>query len=456
VPAKWLAVEIAETNGTATVSRKGQIVTVESPEKRAELDRLATLVSSLGVVADVREADKHRGLGRVARYVSYLGSGRPGRGEPSAIRAGGQAVDDRDRARLVAIAEAAERYAGRNLADGDCMLATPAELDGPRVSLERVPRCSARELAGNCPLSAPDSKSAIRWVRGLELISGQPTWMPAVMACYGLPALLPAERFWFQISTGHAVHFDPVEALARGICEVVERDLIAVTWLQQLPLPVIDYSQLTEAVFYLLDWSDRHFIDSYLFDGTSDIGLPTVYCLQVAPNDQQARSLVGCGTGRTIGSAAEKALLETIGLRRNCQRKGEVPQPCEFRQPNDPADYMAQPEMATAFDFLVDGALDRTAPCRERRPEDSAAFLRWLINSLASKGMQIFAVERTPPELATAGLSAFCVVIPDLQPMSMLPRAQYLGHPRLYSAPELMGYPTRAEEELNPWPQPFA
>jgi ribosomal protein S12 methylthiotransferase accessory factor len=69
--------------------------------------------------------------------------------------------------------------------------------------------------------------------------------------------------------------------------------------------------------------------------------------------------------------------------------------------------------------------------------------------------MCAIAVDRTPRELADVGLTAVNVVIPDLQPMSLRPLAQYRAHPRLYEAPVLMGYSSRSEEELNPWPQPF-
>jgi ribosomal protein S12 methylthiotransferase accessory factor len=47
-------------------------------------------------------------------------------------------------------------------------------------------------------------------------------------------------------------------------------------------------------------------------------------------------------------------------------------------------------------------------------------------------------------------------VIPGLQPVGFDYRARYLGHQRLYDAPKQMGYPVYAEEDLNPWPQPFA
>jgi ribosomal protein S12 methylthiotransferase accessory factor len=75
---------------------------------------------------------------------------------------------------------------------------------------------------------------------------------------------------------------------------------------------------------------------------------------------------------------------------------------------------------------------------------------------LSGKGMQVLAVNCTTRELAAVGLTAVNVIIPDLQPMSLLPLAQYRAHPRLYSAPLLMGYPSLPEEELNPWPVPYA
>jgi ribosomal protein S12 methylthiotransferase accessory factor len=68
----------------------------------------------------------------------------------------------------------------------------------------------------------------------------------------------------------------------------------------------------------------------------------------------------------------------------------------------------------------------------------------------------VVVVDRTTDELRRAGLTAVAAIIPDLQPMTLHPLARYLGHPRLYSAPLAMGYRSLREEEINPWPQPFA
>jgi ribosomal protein S12 methylthiotransferase accessory factor len=424
------------------------------------LQQLEALVSPLGVMENVCERRLPRGLTRVTGYLSMLGSGVPGRGvsvrAKSIVTASGHAIDDADSARLVAMAEAAERYAGLNPVP-DTVLSTAGGLDGAVLDLERIPRLSEREIAAGGPLRPFDAAAAMRWVRGVDLSSGVLTWIPAVMAHYGIGELLSSERFWYQISTGFAVHSDPVEAVVRGICEVVERDVIAVTWLQKLALPPVAQSQLSAAAQYLLDWGDRHFVSTYLFDATSDIGVPTVYCLQVAPYDEATRHVVGCGTGRTLATAAEKSLLEAIGTRSAYYPDGEPPEDfSQFRRITDGARYMAKPERSAAFDFLVRGAQQRTAPERQALPDDSGEALTWLVDSLSRSGMQAIAVACTPPEVAAAGLTAVSVVIPDLQPMTLLPLAQFRAHPRLYSAPTLMGYASVTEEELNPWPQPFA
>jgi ribosomal protein S12 methylthiotransferase accessory factor len=149
------------------------------------------------------------------------------------VRAGSKQVDDHVRARLVAVAEAAERYAAGDFLREPVVRSTYARLEGPSVDPTLIPRCSPTELAHpGCRLRPFDPKAPIRWMRGTVLATGEDTWVPAVMACYELRDATPAERFWYRISTSYAVHTDSAEALVCGICEVIERDAVAVTWLQ--------------------------------------------------------------------------------------------------------------------------------------------------------------------------------------------------------------------------------
>jgi ribosomal protein S12 methylthiotransferase accessory factor len=69
--------------------------------------------------------------------------------------------------------------------------------------------------------------------------------------------------------------------------------------------------------------------------------------------------------------------------------------------------------------------------------------------------MPLYAIDLSTDEAIRHGFRVVRVVIPSLQPLSFHYRARYLGHPRLYRAPSLMGHVAKAEDELNPWPQPF-
>jgi ribosomal protein S12 methylthiotransferase accessory factor len=433
-------------------------------QTKEELDFLDSLVSPYGPVAAVRRMSWRPGVmpRELAVYTTSVGSGAPGMalrgsGVDGLTVGAGRTLANDGLSRLIAIAEGAERYAAGDFLGERRLVSAASELDGPALDLDRVPRCSERELSvPGCPVGPLDPRAPIAWVEGFDLICGGPIWVPAVMACYRLVNTPPPQRFWHKISTGYAIHVDPVEALIGGICEIIERDLIAIMWLQRLSLPVVPSACLSDTARLLLDWSEEHFIDTYLFDGTTDIGVPTVYCLQVAAHDDRARQIVGAATTRSIGTAAEKALMEAISSRPNFHVDKRVKEDfSKFAQVDDGARYMARADMAHAFDFLLDGAATPFAPERTALPEDPKEALSQLLKTLRRKGMQAVVVDRTTRELNDAGLTAVNVVIPDLQPMTLSPLAQYRAHPRLYEAPVLMGYSSHSEEDLNPWPQPF-
>ncbi|MET9531077.1 YcaO-like family protein [Streptomyces sp. NPDC006649] len=390
--------------------------------------------------------------------VADGGSGCPGLGIGRSSSTGcGRAFGDPAHARMIAIAEAAERYAAYEPPTAEHRWATAAELDGPVLDTTRLPRCSAAELARpGCPITPFDADAPVRWVQGLDLVSRERTWLPAVMSTYRLHPARPAERFWYQLSTGFAVHTDPAEALVRAILEVIERDAIALTWLQRMPLRPIPDEARSPKLGQLLAAAQRHFLHTLLFDATTDLGVPTVYCLQIAEHDPRVRHVVGCASDRTLSAAAEKALAETLSIR-GLVHSGPVPKTYEeFSDIADGARYMAVPERSEAFAFLRLGAAagPRRPPADLPTPSQDA--LDTLLERLSALGMPVLAVDRSHLELRSVGLTAVNVVIPDLQPMSLLPLAQFRAHPRLYRAPAAMGFPVHSEEELNPWPQPFA
>lgn len=425
------------------------------------MKQLDPLLSRYGVVGDVFSLSRYRGLPGLSSYGVDLGSAFPGVAVPQDNRvvAGGHALEDEDKARLLAIAEGCERYSGAQFGTDGVVTAAAHDLDGRVLDWSRIPRLSDAEYAHpRCPLVPFDPAAPIRWVSGVDLRDGEPIWLPLAMAAYRSGHLAPAERFVAGISTGYAVHTDPASAVFGALSEVVERDVIAVLWLQRLPLPHIPFDFLDEREITLIEWAHDRFLETVLLDATSDIGLPTVYCLQTAPHDSTIRTMVGCGTGLTIQDAAYKALLEATCFRDSLHMEWEEPESfADYTDISDGAKYMGKPENAGHFAFLIDDHPDRPSfQDRGRFATDTAEGLIRAVRRFAELDMPVIAVDRTTTELASVGLHSVNVVIPDLQPMSLVPLAQYHAHPRLYSAPAAMGYRVLPVEELNPCPQPFA
>lgn len=373
----------------------------------------------------------------------------------SAARGTGSGLTDEE-ALIPALGESVERYSTCVAHAEQFVWATAKELGDDALDLDTVPRCSTAELAHpRCPLVAPSKSKRIRWVRGLLLDNGHPTYIPAVMVYSHLGFAAPSERFWLPISTGCAAHLCYEKAVLSAIYEVIERDAISITWLQELPLPKIDLDYIPSL---LEPYSERYDnaskdIQYSFFDATTDLGVPTVYGIQVARYNEAASTLVACSTGASMTAAVAKVIRDIAALRLAFRKQRTAPNSYdEFTDPLHGAAYMARAGHMRAFNFLLHSGNNR--PLSEVR--SSPLSLREILRTLAEKNLHVYAVDLSTDEAVRCGVRVVRAIIPGLQPLSFWYRARYLGHRRLYEAPCCMGYRTRTEQELNAWPQPFA
>jgi ribosomal protein S12 methylthiotransferase accessory factor len=370
----------------------------------------------------------------------------------------GRAYDDPAHARLVAISEAMERYSALVFDQRRLITASARDLGDDALDLETVPRCSARELRRpGCPALPADTTADLRWVRSIDLCTQQDIFLPAVMVDLGTRRRR-SERFWVPISTGCATHVTLEAALVNAIGEVIERDAIALTWLQKLPLPLLGEGYITGPVRQMIDWCSDRGIDTYMFDATTDIGVPTVYCVQLADLGYRAAQVVGCASDLDVPAAVERALLEAMGMRGLMHAEPLVPRRyADYGAAGAGATAMGRRSRRATFSFLFDDLASRsvTSPASLSFASDTER-LGYLVARLADKDMPVYAVDISTRELTSIDHSAVRVVIPGLQPMSLRPLAQYRGHPRLYDAPVQMGMRALPESRLNPWPQPVS
>lgn len=381
----------------------------------------------------------------------YLGAARTGLGV-------GHAYGDPQRARMLAVSEAIERYAALVVDEERLITASARSLGDEALDLDRVPRCSAAELRRpGCPVRAVSKAEPIRWVAGTDMWSGRELFLPAVMV-YLQPPQLPGERFWIPISTGCAVHRSLPAAVLAAMAEVIERDAIALTWLQRMTLPKLAGECLNDVSRNLIRWCRGHGIETYLFDATTDVGVPVVYCLQTAEHAPTGAQIVGSACGFDVSAAAEHAVMEAMTIRFGIQTREHRPRRyADFSSVSDGAAAMASRKRRSAFGFLLRDLSQR----RISRPRALAASsdterLSAVLRRLSELGMSAYGVDISTRETEEVGYVAVRVVVPQMQPMSCRPLAQFRGHPRLREAPTRMGLQPHGLRQLNPYPQPVA
>jgi ribosomal protein S12 methylthiotransferase accessory factor len=367
---------------------------------------------------------------------------------------------DEEECTIPAFAEALERYCACAYVSAQFIVAAADELGRDALDLDTIPCCSRAELSHpRCSLVLPDKKSPIRWVRGLSLLDGRIVYVPAVMVYMYTGLLTSQERFWCPITTGCAAHESFERALLPAILEVIERDALSITWLQKLALPRINVDRFPPL---LAEYWDRYLRSSahlayVFFDATTDLGVPTVYGIQICKTNPRLTTLVACSANMQPYEGVVKVMRELAQARNACRNARPVPENWDdFTELFHGPTFMARAEQARAFDFLLRSPRER--PLSDMLPlpyADEKMALRALLEIFRSRGMDVYAIDLSTDEALRCGIRVVRAVIPGLQPFSFKYRAQYLGHSRLYEAPKRMGYPVFREDQLNRWPQPF-
>jgi len=368
---------------------------------------------------------------------------------------------ERDKAVLKALAETLERYCSTIYREEQFIWAAAEELEDA-FDLDTIPVCSDEEVAHPlCPIRKPNKQEKIRWVRGVSLTHGKPVWVPAVMVYLYIPYKNDAERFWLPISTGCAIHTSYEQALINGILEVIERDAISLTWLHKLPLMRIEFdieSLSPWAQAYMRENEKYPYVKTYYFNATTDLGIPTIYSVQISEHNKKLHTVVMCTTELDPEVALTKIVREAASVRIALQHKeSQTSEVDRFMSVFDGALYMGASEMKEHFDFLLKSeGVYPFSQFRNLSTGQADKDLKYLLSVLQDNGHEVIAVDLTTDEASRSGLYAVRVIIPGLQPLSFSLRARYLGHKRLYTAPEIMGYGRRTEQMINPMPQPFA
>lgn len=445
------------------------------------LARAASLESPVGLVSRTAELAQAPGEPAFSIWTGFLGDlSAPLRSqttwnhrvESGNIDGAGGAIDA-DLARHIAIVESLERYSSCSWEAEELIWDTPAGLGDAAIGPERWPACSPTELADpQCGLIPSDPRIPLRWVRGWSLTRGREVFVPAVLVYLKFPVRSPSERFINMVSTGTTAHSDLREAVLGGLLEVVERDAIALTWLQRLRLPevVVDPADLDPEVAEYHRVGTSTELTVHLRDATTDYGIPILYAVQTSEVDTELAQVVAATCDLDPQRALAKIYRELVSLRIALRSHARSPRAKEVTGQDmtvvGGALADAAPSMRHVFDFLLEGPRPARRLADVGRPElrstrgpsagSAADPLARVVSALERAGSEAVVVDITTDEARQVGMHVVKALVPEAVPLSFSHHARYLATPRLYDAPRAMGLTAHDEAGINPVRQPFA
>jgi YcaO-like protein with predicted kinase domain len=258
-------------------------------------------------------------------------------------------------------------------------------------------------------------RTEIAWIEGYDLLGREPCWVPweVVHTDYTLPTSHSGEHF-LSGTNGLASGNHLAEAISSAICELVERDAVALWHAQDMRARArcrVDVASIAdEDCRSLLELYERARMAPRLWDLTSDIGIPAFICDIPAATDNASDGLrrfrgAGCHPNRAVAlaramtEAAQTRLTYIAGIR------------------DDLLDYTE-----SAKDKLGAALLDAVSQAAEARAfadvpnldtDDVTADLRWELERLRAVGVErAIAVDLTRPDF---GIPVVRMVIPGLE-----------------------------------------
>jgi ribosomal protein S12 methylthiotransferase accessory factor len=262
-----------------------------------------------------------------------------------------------------------------------------------------------------------DECARIPWIEGCDLMNGSACWVPAEAVHMDFTAQRETQqRFFLSGGNGLASGNHLAEACVAAICELVERDGIAL-WraqgLQGRAQRVVAPETIDDAdCQVLLEAYRRAGIAVRIYDVVTDIGIAAFTCEIRAPSEVNPGRVhryrgSGCHPARTI--ALSRALTEAAQTR--------LTYITGIRDDLDPAHYESAPTQIIDDDLLI-GALQgerqldfRDAP--DFPSDDVCLDLRILLERVEAAGIgQAIAVDLTRAEF---GIPVVRVIIPGLE-----------------------------------------
>lgn len=298
----------------------------------------------------------------------------------------------------------------------------------------------------------------IGWIQGYEITGNKRILLPAQLFYLNYKHTLEETMLSAVNSTGAAGGFDHESTLCRSIYEVIERDSFMTTYLTKSPIPRVNLRDIKDKkIKQMIEITKRYNFELYLFNITTDIGVPTFLAALV--------DRTGLGPGVSLGAksslsplqAAKGALEESFQTRwwmrrQFIMRRGRKFSiaPSKIRLLEQRGAFWSSPHMIKHFLYLL-----KTEP-RDFYISDkqysSKKELQTLVGILKEKKLDAFYADITFPPFKQNGFIVYKTIMPKLQMLILDETKKTIMTKRLQAVSKHFG---QNGYLLNKVPQPF-
>lgn len=392
-----------------------------------------------------------------------------GRGGTAVNGSGGD--PDEETAILKAIGEGLERLSLYTYKNKDLISAPFAKVAKKALNPLSFAGISENQRRSDKRLGI-NSDSCFRWVKGFSLFDKKETLIPAQLVYIGYQYGSNEPIIQQQISTGAAAANSLEEAMYRGICEAVERDAFVITYFNKLSPPLINLETVVDTDFQkLLAMFKRYNLEIHAINTTTDLAMPSILAVIIDRTGVGPAVYVGNKTDLNIKKAVIGAVHEClkgrISHRGALFSRSPLKEKMEKLKNNylpvetfdDRFLYWASVDMIHKIDFLFRGTKQDLNESDLNRYQGISISekLKAALDLLKNRGVDIYGVDITLPQIKKEGIWVSKVVSPQLQPFFSMEGLKQLSGERLFNVPIILGYRTHpiTERELNSVPHPF-
>jgi ribosomal protein S12 methylthiotransferase accessory factor len=367
---------------------------------------------------------------------------------------------NREQALWSCMGEAVERYSAA-IANTDALVyASPANLVGKAIALEKFVWFSDAQYQQYSFICKPSSSQSIHWAQCRNLFDHSELLFPAQLIWLDNSVLKsPAERYITQISTGLAAGGTPEMSELSGLYEVIERDTFTCYWLLKQSPKRLDWRQLPNLNPQISALLATLTTEITLLLLENDFGIPAVLCIQQSYHHEAIA--LGMCANLELTVAIQKAVVEschtlnwTLDMKRNGLSAVDAQEVNDFREH---VRFYFDKTRFSELDFLLQAPAAPTATYRQTQSEalrNCHDQIGEVLQRLANRGYEAWSIDITRPEFQRLNFVVCRVIIPGLQPLHVGAGMEYRDPKRLIRFCEHMKIPFSGDisTAIHPFP----